>query len=80
MENSWNIQIINKSNQPIENVLIIETKEPYDTITSDTKGYVNFYKLRSSSTIIQAKGYISDTISISELNDNKIYLLELSKE
>lgn len=76
MMNSWNIQILNNSNQPIENALIIETKEPRDTIISNIEGYVNFYKLSSnSSVIIQAKGYISDTIFINELESNSIHLL-----
>lgn len=75
--NSWNIKILNNSNKPIENVLIINNN---DTIISNTEGYANFYKLRSNIVIIQARGYITDTIYINELTDNKIYLFKSNKK
>ncbi|WP_157821989.1 hypothetical protein [Tenacibaculum sp. Bg11-29] len=72
--NSWNIKIVNNLNKPIENALII------DNIISNAKGYANFHRLRSNSVIVQAKGYVSDTIYINELTENKIYLLKSTKK
>ncbi|WP_237276031.1 hypothetical protein [Tenacibaculum ovolyticum] len=72
--NSWNIKIVNNLNKPIENALII------DNIISNAKGYVNFHRLRSNSVIVQAKGYVSETIYINELTENKIYLLKSTKK
>ncbi|WBX77798.1 hypothetical protein PG911_05935 [Tenacibaculum ovolyticum] len=75
--NSWNIKIVNNLNKPIENALIIDN---IDTIISNAKGYVNFHRLRSNSVIVQAKGYVSDTIYINQLTENKIYLLKSTKK
>lgn len=75
--NSWNIKIVNNLNKPIENALIIDNN---DTIISNNEGYANFHRLRSNSVTIQAKGYVSDTIYINELTENKIYLLKSTKK
>lgn len=80
MVNSWNIKIVNNLNKPIENALIIDNNNSNDTIISNNEGYANFHKLRSNSVIIQAKGYISDTIYINKLTENKIYLLKSTKK
>jgi len=75
--NSWNIKIVNNLNKPIENALIINNN---DTIISNNEGYANFHRLRSNSVTVKAKGYVSDTIYISELTENKIYLLKSTKK
>lgn len=76
MINSWNIKIVNNLNKPIKGALIIDNNNPNNTIISNSEGYANFYSLKNNSVIIQAKGYISDTIDINELTENKIYLLK----
>ncbi len=80
MINSWNIKIVNNLNKPIENALIIDNNNSNDTIISNAEGYANFHRLRNNSVIIQAKGYVSDTIDINELTENKIYLLKSTKK
>ena len=78
--NSWNIKIVNNLNKPIENALIIDSNNSNDTIISNNEGYANFHRLRSNFVTIQAKGYVSDTIYINELTENKIYLLKSTKK
>ncbi len=80
MINSWNIKIVNSLNKPLENAIIIENGNSNDTIISNTEGYADFYRLKSNSVIIEAKGYVSDTININEITENKIYLFKLSRK
>jgi len=80
MEKSWDLQILNDSNQPLKNAKIIELGKYNDTIISDNEGYVNVYNINSDSLIIKVKGYIIDTISVNKLESNKIYLSKISKE
>lgn len=58
----WNIQVLSTTETPIKNVKVINLREPTDTIISDIDGTVNLYEFREGLVVLQAEGYIPDTI------------------
>ncbi|WP_440121901.1 hypothetical protein [Tenacibaculum sp. Ill] len=74
---SWNIQVLNNSEMPIRDVKVINLREQTDTIISDIDGTVNLYEFREGLVVLQAEGYIPDTINVAEMPSTKVYLNKL---
>ncbi|WP_437824924.1 hypothetical protein [Tenacibaculum mesophilum] len=73
----WNIQVLSTTETPIKNVKVINLREPTDTIISDIDGTVNLYEFREGLVVLQAEGYIPDTINVAEMPSTKVYLNKL---
>lgn len=73
----WNIQVLNTTETPIKNVKVINLREPTDTIISSIDGTINLYEFREGLVVLQAEGYIPDTINVAEMPSTKVYLNKL---
>ena len=73
----WNIQVLSTTETLIKNVKVINLREPTDTIISDIDGTVNLYEFREGLVVLQAEGYIPDTINVAEMPSTKVYLNKL---